>query len=69
MLEIHVIHQHRGFGGCSIEIFTLENWMIVIFRVIGHVNRKTHKRELKYARDNRREIHIRVFPCCNVGVR
>ena len=36
MLEKHVIHQNRGFGGCSIEIFTYESWIIVIFKVIGH---------------------------------
>ena len=37
MLQKHVTHQNRGFGGCSIKIFTLESWIIFIFRVGGHV--------------------------------
>ena len=37
MLEMHVLHQNRGFEGCSIEIFRLESWEIVKFWVIDHV--------------------------------
>ena len=37
MFEKHVIHQNKVFGGCSNKIFTLESWIIVIFRVFGHV--------------------------------
>ena len=55
MLEGHVIYKNWGSGGCSIKIFTLESWIIVISRVISHVNLKTHRRERKYACDDRRE--------------
>ena len=61
MLESHAIHQNMGFWGCSIEIFTLESWIIVIF-IIGHVNSKT--RERQYARDRRK---ILVIPHTNTN--
>ena len=67
MLERHVIHQNRGFGGCSIEIFTLESWIINSFRVIGHVNYETHNRERKYARDDSREICVTPYTNTNTN--